>query len=963
MSHRNAGTTGKESRTSLFKYIAVRITLWFSLAFVLVLGAVEIVGVTGIPGVPYPGRWEEHRIEALSSLDLIADLKRERLVRLLSEWRDDLRVLSSTASVTDNANELRTAYERLVAEGKNGQGLWTALSGESSFESLAKLMKEVRNAYGIYDRIDIIDAVRGRVIFSTDPTKLGQTVSWRPKYLNTRLFADSLSNVHVDALNHHPHIQFHHALSNGKDNVIAIIVADIDMDEVIKPILHTGEGLGKTGEALLVNEKGFILTGLKHKLPDGSIPLPLQHQITAKTAKRAAEGHEGVIDALDYRGEPVLAAYRHIRVTPEWGWGLVVKRDKAELFAPLKRDLKYSLMLGLGGAAVVIGLTIVLARGLTGPFRRLAETARQVTSGDLSVRSEEFSTYEAGYLASTFNTMLDRIQNWQEGLEAEVQTRTLNLREANTKLTEEIENRRHAEEALRTSEERFRLAIEDSPFPIMIHAEDGEVVQLNKVWTELTGFGLDEIPTIAEWTEKAYGDKKDFVIGEIDKLYNLDRRLDEGDFCIMTKNREARIWHFSSAPLGPLPDGRRMVISIAVDITERKQAEEERRQFEAGMQQTQKLESLGVMAGGIAHDFNNILFAILGNAELALDSMGVDAPEREHLEEIQTASRRAAGLTDQMLAYSGKGLLELGKIDLSELVREMANLLKVSHSKKVDLMCSFDDELPAVKADPSQLRQVVMNLITNASEAIGDEVGVVNIETGVTEASQEYLATSYVNDNLAGGNYVYLQVSDTGCGMDEDTQGKIFEPFFTTKFTGRGLGMAAVLGIIRAHNGAIHIDSEAGRGTTIKVLLPALEEPVEPPLEEKAVDKDWHASGTVLVVDDELQIRKLQEITLSIKGFTVLTAENGCEAVELFREHKDEIVCVLLDLTMPHMDGEETYAELRRIREDVPVILMSGYGEKQVKERLGQAGFSAFIKKPCQPRELMETIRRVLAGK
>ena len=256
-----------------------------------------------------------------------------------------------------------------------------------------------------------------------------------------------------------------------------------------------------------------------------------------------------------------------------------------------------------------------------------------------------------------------------------------------------------------------------------------------------------------------------------------------------------------------------------------------------------------------------------------------------------------------------------------------------------------------------------MNLITNASEAIGDKEGSILIKTGVTEATQEYLATTYANDDLPGGRYVYLEVTDTGRGMNEEAQRRIFEPFFTTKFTGRGLGMAAVLGIVRAHRGAIDIQSEVDHGTAMKVLFAALDEPAAPPAEEEAPrEEDWRARGTVLVVDDETQLRDLEELILKRKGFTVLTAEDGRQATDIFREHKDEIVCVLLDLTMPHMGGEETFAGLRSIREDVPVILVSGYSEDELKERVEKLGFAGFLRKPVGRRALLDKVREVLTA-
>jgi PAS domain S-box-containing protein len=406
---------------------------------------------------------------------------------------------------------------------------------------------------------------------------------------------------------------------------------------------------------------------------------------------------------------------------------------------------------------------------------------------------------------------------------------------------------------------------------------------------------------------------------------------------------------------------------VITDITKRHEAQEkleaatkERHELELQVQQKQKLESLGVMAGGIAHDFNNILFAILGNADLALDSMPPDAEERYFLTEIETVARRAAELTEQMLAYSGKGSWAMEKVDLSSLIAAMAHLLEASLPKKAVVEYQFEEALPAVLADPSQLRQIVMNLLANASEAFGEDSGRIVVKTGFTLASQAYLAETHSHEPLAAGRYVYLEVVDTGAGMTEEAQRRVFEPFFTTKFTGRGLGMAAVLGIARAHNGAINIETAPGKGTTIRFLLPALGERVLPPGEIKALDEHWKGHGTICLVDDEAQIRKMLTTTLTRKGFSVLTAADGLEAIKVFQAHRDEITCVLMDLTMPRMGGEECFIQLQGIRDDIPVILISGYSEEDLSECVKTMGFAGFIQKPVLHKELFEKIRTVL---
>ncbi|NCC51535.1 MAG: PAS domain S-box protein, partial [Spartobacteria bacterium] len=398
------------------------------------------------------------------------------------------------------------------------------------------------------------------------------------------------------------------------------------------------------------------------------------------------------------------------------------------------------------------------------------------------------------------------------------------------------------------------------------------------------------------------------------------------------------------------PDGREVRFEFAMDITDRKQAEEARVSLERQVQHMQKLESLGVLAGGIAHDFNNLLTAILGHTDLALDSLSPTAPGRENLQEIAQVTRRAADLAKQMLAYSGKGQFVIKPIDIGNLIREMGHLLEVAISKRVVIRYNLEEDLPAFEGDVTQIRQVVMNLITNASESIGDNDGMVALSTGSVYCDRSFLdgaahLTRTVADGvLPEGMYVYFEVSDTGCGMDAATIAKIFDPFFTTKFTGRGLGMSAVLGIIRGHKGLIRIYSEPGKGTTFKVFFPVGVADEVPGVEMPAdTDSEWRGTGGVLLVDDDDWVRDAGRQMLERLGFEVLVATDGLEAVALYREHVDQIICVVLDLTMPHLSGYETFCELRKIKPSVNVILASGYNEQSALEDFEGVELAGFL--------------------
>lgn len=391
----------------------------------------------------------------------------------------------------------------------------------------------------------------------------------------------------------------------------------------------------------------------------------------------------------------------------------------------------------------------------------------------------------------------------------------------------------------------------------------------------------------------------------------------------------------------------------------RNRAERERKYLEAQIQHVQKLESLGVLAGGIAHDFNNLLMPILGNVDLVLKDLPAERPQRARLERLRDAGRRLAELSNQLLAYSGKGAFVLRAIDLSELVEEMTQLLSISISKKAVLQYELSEELPAVEADASQLGQVVMNLVTNASDALADEAGVIDVRTGVMQADRAYLAKAHRFGDCPEGRYVYLEVSDSGCGMEAATQQRVFDPFFSTKVAGRGLGLAVLLGIVRGHQGAICLESEPGRGTSFRILFPCTERVAEPISRKPASTQEWHSTGTVLVVDDDCDVRELSEIMLRGFGFEVISAQDGRQGVETFRKHADEIQVVLLDLTMPGMSGEEALRDIQGIQPDQQVVLMSGYNEEFVASRF-TGRIAGFLQKPFTSEDLGETFRSLL---
>jgi CheY-like chemotaxis protein len=362
------------------------------------------------------------------------------------------------------------------------------------------------------------------------------------------------------------------------------------------------------------------------------------------------------------------------------------------------------------------------------------------------------------------------------------------------------------------------------------------------------------------------------------------------------------------------------------------------------------------MAGGIAHDYNNLLTPNLGDASLALMDLPPGSPARPHLEKIQKTAQRAALLTNQMLDYAGRGAMVTEPIDLSHLVRELGELLETTVARRAELRLDLPEALPAIAADAAQVSQVVMNLITNAAEAIPAGRGRIDVATGTMSASHADLERMLLGEDLPAGLYVFVEVTDTGCGMTEETRARIFDPFYTTKFTGRGLGLAAVLGIVRGHRGAIEIESAPGQGTRFKVLFPAalhggrVRAPSEAPVRSGEL-------GKLLVVDDDPAVLEVTAETLSRAGFEVLCASDGASALASFRVHAREIRLVLLDLQMPGASGEDTFQAIRRIRPDARVIVVSGYAQDRGAVRSGPAGY---LQKPYLPSALLEKVYALL---
>jgi PAS domain S-box-containing protein len=513
----------------------------------------------------------------------------------------------------------------------------------------------------------------------------------------------------------------------------------------------------------------------------------------------------------------------------------------------------------------------------------------------------------------------------------------------------DITERKLIEVALRESNERYGALASAVPAMLFSTGPDGGCDYVNEQFSTYTGLpasasegfaGVQAVhPDDAERTQAQW---LEAIATGVPFEMELRLRRHDGAY---------RWFRCCCSPVRD--DGGRVVkwFGLSLDIHDEREAGE-------AMRQAQKLESIGVLAGGIAHDFNNLLTGILGNASLALRVLPMLSPARDLVQNVVMASERAAALTGQLLAYAGKGRFNIEPVNLATMARDISGLLRASIPRKVAIQLELDPALPPIEADAGQLQQVLMNLVLNAAEAIGDHSGTVWVRTRMRELAEEDIARQSTRFSLTPGAYVEVEVTDTGSGIDPANLSRIFDPFFSTKFMGRGLGLAATLGIVRGHKGSITVRSELGRGSSFFMLLPAAGGPGASPVTPE--DAQGEARGEwILIADDEEIVRRTARAALQAEGYRVLEAEDGLAALDLVRRRGDEIALVLLDMTMPILSGDEAVRHMMKLRPDAVVIASSGYGEVEARRRFEGTGVSAFLAKPYSSEQLIALVGRL----
>jgi signal transduction histidine kinase/CheY-like chemotaxis protein len=538
---------------------------------------------------------------------------------------------------------------------------------------------------------------------------------------------------------------------------------------------------------------------------------------------------------------------------------------------------------------------------------------------------------------------------------------------------------------VKPSAERFRQSdavlrsLIESPQGIVIFALDAHYRYLafnqnhartiERIWGAQVGVGVDMLSLIGRDDDRAKA------------RTNFDRALAGESFTLVEEYGDASMdRRFYEDTYSPVRDDAGEIVGLAVylrDITDHRRAALELERYRGHLEElvdqrtseleaahaqllhAQKLESLGVLAGGIAHDFNNLLAIMLARAELYFREAHEGEAGYSHISIIRDTAFEARMLTRQLLGYAGKGKLLVEPLRVNGVVQSMAQLLRASVTKDIRLELEPSAEPLAVHGDDTQLRQVLLNLVTNAAEAIGSGVGTIVIRTGAEDVAENAAERANFTGPLASGRYAYLEVEDTGHGITPNDRDKIFDPFFTTKFTGRGLGLAAVLGIVKGHDGTVMVDSSPGRGSRFRVLLPAIDAERLPRAgsAERELDAGYRGSGCVLVIDDEPPVRAATVAILSSSGYRILEAHGGQSAIRVFAAHRAEIDVVLLDLAMPGINGEQTLVELKKLRPDVPVVLLTAYAEDELRLSAIRSQLAGSVSKPFSYEELVNAVK------
>jgi PAS domain S-box-containing protein len=873
--------------------------------------ALILLVVVVVAGVAYWRARASLETAILDRLRAVAVVKEGELAFWIDEQRGDLVFIAGVPTVRKSA--ARLAGFPAPPEALDAAGI------AALFDSARAVTLDMAEVF-------LLAARGGRVLASTDPAHVG-TYRVSELFFTRGRHETFVQNVYPSPETGRPTLTVATPVRAPDGRTVAVLAGHLDLSRV-DLILKERTGLGATGEAYLVTALNDFVSAERFGRAEA------RRGVHTDGVRQALAGRNGVGVYRNYRGVEVLGAYRWIRARE---LALLAETHAEEAFAPAQQLFWTILVIGLAASALALWGAWVTARRVATPVLAVAGAAARVARGDFDAVAPVTTQDEVGVLAGTFNEM------------------TARLRTVYGDLSRQVDETGRANRALVESQTLLRALVDNTANLIAVLDREGRFLLVNRRFEDAVGVGR----------ESARGRTPSEVLAP-DLAFLLDAAAHaalrgepvverDGDIEV----RGARThYHFV---VFPLTEGDRPPFGVGIvglDLTERVRAEDERRRLEAGVQQAQKLESLGLLAGGIAHDFNNILTAIVGGASMALAEMPPSSPVRTDLEQVIAAAERAAKLTRQMLAYAGRASFAIETFDLNVVIREMAELIAVSVPKQVRLVHDPAAPLPPIRGDRTQVSQIVLNLITNAAEATADRGGTVTIATRPRDRGALDLDAFRFPPAGDASAFVELSVRDDGAGMAPETLERMFDPFYSTKGSGRGLGLAAVLGIVKRSGGTLRVTSAPGAGTAMTVLFPAVGEAARPVREEPRPRPAPHASGTVLLVDDEEALRRTTRRLLERAGFAVIEARDGLEGVERFREDAARISTVILDVTMPVMGGAEAFRRIREIAPAVPVVVSSGYDEQDTASAFTGPAVE-FLQKPYRPDGLLDAMRRV----
>lgn len=911
--------------------IRERIIAYFGILSLLVSAALVLVMMYGAPWLGIEGVYRLKEAEIVHALENAADVKKQSILTWLSGRRTELAVIVNSG---DFVNATHNLAHRRGGEPAAGDPEVALLSAH--LHALKQTSPE------LYDNLALVTR-DGKIAASSDPELVRRPYPF-PEFIVDAYSVGATEQIGTARQGGHPvvlisrQVPVRDRAGQETGEVAAVIVAQTRPQQSLESLaLLPGLSASRGTCMVMVGPKGELLASVPELAPEPAQEDPLVALLVSRGMSRTESSREEALTD----GRELLAAYRYVPIGASEGWGIAIAMDKEQAFAPLTATRSRASLFGLGMIALALVLVGLAAGRIARPIWELRSTVSALEDGDFTARAGpgNLGSDEIGQLALAFNSMAQRIENWHKELEQQVAQRTRELR---------------------LEKETAQGYLDVAGVMLIMIERTGRIRMINRTGASLLGgtehqlIGLDWFDNFVPPEDRA---ELQGVFGRL--MQGEQQLLEFYENKVLTRSNGERLFAWHNKLLYGQGGDIIGVLSSGEDITQKRRAEVERLELERQLLHTQKLESLGVLAGGIAHDFNNLLMAISGNLELIRYVIDLGTPAQKYIDNALQASKRAANLTRQMLAYSGKGGYCVKLVDLNRLVGENVDLMRVSLRKGVILSAHLQSVLPPFEADPGQMQQVIVNLVTNAAEAIGEGGGTINVATGVAGFPAAALAKSRLEQKPAPGEFLFVEVADSGCGMDPESCERMFDPFFSTKFTGRGLGLSAVLGIVRGHAGTILVDTAPGSGTTVKVLFPApvsVASTKESAAEVAAVATVAVEAGAVLIVDDEEMVRQVCRAMVRGLGYRTMVASDGAEAVALFREHAEEVATVIMDLSMPHMDGMTAAAEIRRIRPEVGIVLSSGFSAEEAARKMAGHGSALFIQKPYDLASLEEVL-------